>query len=930
MPTATDILHSLARQRGTGASNPLIFLRTLESRHGALISNLTLNDHLAQSWVRLTGAPFCQHQSLSLALLRRGEPFALVGGGVAARQTLYLLLHEMLASEAFARAMLLVPDEATAAIYCAEIDALNAAMGSPLSVLSPGVGTIARDAPAAHVLLVTPESLHHHVLRFHDRAWEQFWSHLSLLLLIDMDHYHGIGSAHLAALLMRCARLVPRPPLLAATLANVRDSETTLMNLFGQPWRLIPVDDTPRRALAQAIWRADDDRLSDVVKMASHYEREGYQVHITCDCMELPLLLALIGTHAQGITIGTVPQRSQIQLFVGYQESNTLLHQSFAGSFSETPHLVVLLLGNTPIERTLVRLNQETEHKEGRVSLFSAPLPAWLPPPTNAYISAQHLLCAASEHPLLAAEVDDWQAGDMVTRLEQRNLLVRLPGESDRWQPLLAADDPYKDVGFLSASGPPILVYNERGILIDMLDPSLFDRWCFTGAAMPPGRGGYRVVDRNEEKATLSLRPEREQRRTFPLRRCEMTMREERERRSLRERTIGWGRIVIDEEIYGYREVKPHTSPVDQAVAPSLANRWTAPAVWIDLPMRMKATGQLVGWSLAAALPLLVLCRNTDLVPAYDPGIGRLYLIDAQPGGNGLAAWVYHHLEELLPLAYDIALDCRSDPLLEPLARTDMDWLLSLLGGDVAIPPARRSSRPAFDEDSHLYLEEGRRSKPVASAVPSAPAAPSVPRAAPAPPPASTVPPHKDADPKPAPSPLPPPEQPRSAEDQRQEKPAPPEQKVSRGRRARGQPAAGAQREAPERTGQEKPTPTSEPPVRKPPVPTSEANTLPPDASAILAKLQHLQKQQRNNPASGTNSTPSPQTQQTGATFPVAPQFQAGDRVYCRPYGQGIVRASRVEQGQEIIRIEFPDYGELDINPSVSAVRRVEDEAHTT
>ena len=57
-------------------------------------------------------------------------------------------------------------------------------------------------------------------------------------------------------------------------------------------------------------------------------------------------------------------------------------------------------------------------------------------------------------------------------------------------------------------------------------------------------------------------------------------------------------------------------------------------------------------------------------------------------------AWVFANAEELLPLAYDVALACRNDPLLEPLSRVDMDWLLLLLGRAPAAPP-EPPSRPA-------------------------------------------------------------------------------------------------------------------------------------------------------------------------------------------------------------------------------------------
>jgi hypothetical protein len=67
-----------------------------------------------------------------------------------------------------------------------------------------------------------------------------------------------------------------------------------------------------------------------------------------------------------------------------------------------------------------------------------------------------------------------------------------------------------------------------------------------------------------------------------------------------------------------------------------------------------------------------------------------------------------------------------------------------------------------------------------------------------------------------------------------------------------------------------------------------------------------------------------PQRPPERETFPVQPHFQVGDDVFCRPYGKGVVRTSRIENGHELLEIEFPEYGRLEINPSVSLVRRME------
>ncbi len=235
--------------------------------------------------------------------------------------------------------------------------------------------------------------------------------------------------------------------------------------------------------------------------------------------------------------------------------------------------------------------------------------------------------------------------------------------------------------------------------MVGALDPTGFERWTFPNAALAPGVGGFRVLARDEETGSVTLRLESNGRRTYPLRRCEVTVRETRETRALiGGKQIVWGRVVVGEEIYGYREATPAGAPADVALKAPLTARWTAPACWFDLPAGVQVLGQFIGWSLAAALPLRALIDFTDVVPCYDHEKRRLYLVEAQPGGCGLAAWLYAHAEELLPLAYDVALACRNDPLLEPLSRADMDWLLALLGrrDDDAIALERpRATEPA-------------------------------------------------------------------------------------------------------------------------------------------------------------------------------------------------------------------------------------------
>jgi hypothetical protein len=95
----------------------------------------------------------------------------------------------------------------------------------------------------------------------------------------------------------------------------------------------------------------------------------------------------------------------------------------------------------------------------------------------------------------------------------------------------------------------------------------------------------------------------------------------------------------------------------------------------------------------------------------------------------------------------------------------------------------------------------------------------------------------------------------------------------------------------------------------------------PPDPAAILARLQSLRAQRETSAPPGSAAAAAPAQRHA----PARPRFRVGERVLCLPYGEGVVAASYLnEHQQEILSIEFAEHGRLDVNPSVSMVRRLE------
>ncbi|MBX0326198.1 hypothetical protein K2Z83_00635 [Oscillochloris sp. ZM17-4] len=556
MADIIEALNNLARQRGRGDASPLLALRALPTRAGARISHLPISQRLSQAWISLTGQPFRQHQSLSLSALRRGDPFALVGGGPAARQTLHMLAFELLRGDSQGTALLLAPDEDSAARHLGDLERLAAALAEPLRVAA-AQGDGLRAALSARIVVAAPAALHERMLRHHDRAWHGFWSRLQLILVADAHRYAGVSAGHLSSLLLRAQRLAPSdpPPFLGATLAEAQDAGEVLAQVAGRPWRMIAVDDLPRPAAHLALWRPGGDRAREAVALALGMQRAGASVYIVCLPLEVPLLRSLLGSDATQVGVGVGAQLAQVQILVGSACGAAALHEALAGGAA----LTILLLGDDPAERMIARL---CARDPAHLPLLDDPPPAWVAAPANAYVVAQHLICAASERPISAAEVDDWQAGSIVARLVAHQQLAPLPEAVPAWQPLPGGGDPYAGFDLHAAGSASPAILDDQGRALAALDPAAFDRWAFPGAALPPLRGGYRVIGRDDGELSLTIRAAGEGRRTFPLRHCTVRVRDCRERRDLRGREVAWGRVVVDEEIYGYREVSPGGAPL--------------------------------------------------------------------------------------------------------------------------------------------------------------------------------------------------------------------------------------------------------------------------------------------------------------------------------------------------------------------------------
>ena len=120
------------------------------------------------------------------------------------------------------------------------------------------------------------------------------------------------------------------------------------------------------------------------------------------------------------------------------------------------------------------------------------------------------------------------------------------------------------------------------------------------------------------------------------------------------------------------------------------------------------------------------------------------------------------------------------------------------------------------------------------------------------------------------------------------------------------------------------PAPVRPEPARPDPAPPPPRtdDDGPPDANALIERLRR-QRHQREAEQSANERARRPQ-QHANNDSPVEQRFAAGDNIFCLPYGDGVVRASRIEDGQELLTVTVPAYGDLTIDPAKSLVRKLD------
>jgi len=646
-----------------------------------------------------------RHQAEALDLARAGRNVLAVTPTASGKTLLFALpVLEAVLEERSCRALFVYPTKALAQDQVASLRRLAAATGG---LRPPRFDIYDGDTPETErrrirsdppqILVTNPDMLHHGILAHH-HAWKPFLEGLRWVVLDELHVYRGVFGTHVHHILFRLRRIAKglgadfRVLGASATVGNPAEFAELLAGepfsvvagsgapaaarhvVFLNPFGISPYTVAVRvvREIARAGFRTiaftKARRITELIhtwlleeapdlrpRVAAY--RAGY-LPSERRAIEARLfrgdLLAVLSTSALelGIDVGGL----DACVLVGYPGSMTSTWQRIGrAGRKDRDCLVVLIALPDALDQYLVA-HPEVFFSEG---YERAVLDRW-----NRIVAAQHLVCAASERPIEAAELERAgpRAAQLAAELEQQGRLHREEA-GDRWFSLRRR--PHRDVNPRSAGPPYAILEAGTGRLLGSVDGMRVFHECHPGAVYLHAGQSYLVRRLDPARREVEVEPRQVDYYTVVLGEKETRILERLEGSSLGTEPVGLGRLEVTvrireyqkKRLFGGEPISVHPLEVPPLVFETVGFWIALPA---DLAPAMAAEGldlmggiHAVEHGMIGLFPLLAISDPGDvggISYPYHPQVGSpaLFLYDGVPGGAGLAEQGYRDLEKLL------------------------------------------------------------------------------------------------------------------------------------------------------------------------------------------------------------------------------------------------------------------------------------------
>jgi DEAD/DEAH box helicase domain-containing protein len=584
-----------------------------------------------------------------------------------------------------------------------------------------------RDWARAHArwIFTNPDMLHRGILPSHAR-WASFFRRLRFVVVDECHGYRGVFGSHVALLLRRLRRVATKygaDPVFVLASATVSDPATSASRLAGVPCVAVTDDASPQGARTVALWEppllpelsgengapvrrsagAETSRImTDLVvegarTLAFVRSRRGAELTALSARHALaevdPSLPARVAAYragflpeerralekrlANGSLLG-VASTNALELGVDIAGLDAVVVAGYPGTLASfwqqagragrkgDSALVVFVAQDNPLDTYLV-------HNPS--AMLDKPVEATVIDPSNPYVLAPQLACAAQELPLTEACLAAFggaAARRVLDDLTADGVLRRRP-TGWFWT---SRDRPQASVDIRGSGGEQVAVVEaDSARMLGTVDPGAAFTTVHPGAVYLHQGTSYVVDELDLSTGLAMVHREDPEWSTSPREQVDISVLSVEEQAGFPAGvTVNLGEVAVTSHVVAYLRKLPSGQVLDQVPLDLPEQTLNTRAVWYTVPETLLAQAELTKHEVPGALhaaehaaigllPLFATCDRWDIGGVStavhpDTGEATVFVHDGHPGGAGFADRAHAALVPWLTATRDAIAAC--------------------------------------------------------------------------------------------------------------------------------------------------------------------------------------------------------------------------------------------------------------------------------
>ncbi len=672
------------------------------------------------------------HQVQAIDLVRAGQHIVVATGTASGKTLCYNIpVLESILLNYRTRALYLFPTKALANDQLRGLSTLL----RPL-MHRPRIGVYDGDTPdnvrvrlrqEGSIILSNPDMLHLGVMSHHE-LWANFLRKLRFVIVDEAHTYRGVFGSHVAVVFRRLNRLCeyygsqPQYIACSATISNPGEHVT---RLTGREASVVDRDGAPKAGRIFVLWNppyidqvrsarrsayaeasalfADMARFGirnitftkarvtaelilkyarsalkrtdpTLLERVASY-RAGYLAHHRREMEEALTQGRLIGvTSTNALELGVDVGGLDATVSVGFPGSIASLWQQVgrSGRRANARHhhesLAIMVGLDNPLDQHFMH------HPE---DLLDRPSEHALIDPGNLYVLQQHLVCAATERPLIPQDEQHFGNGFVQAMIELENKKVLVyQAETDQWT-YRGPNYPARQVNIRSMAQKPVTLIDESeaGRRLEVMDVSMAPARVHPGAIYIHRGESYRVRTLDLNAGVAKLLPAEVDYYTQAREINDVKIVEALQQQVHKRAVVYWGTVRVTQHVVAYRRVRHFTENRGKETPLDLPpNSFQTRAVWWSLLREWQRAVGRRGWNFSGGLraiehamsemlPLFAMCDRFDIgghttLSHPETGLSHIFIYDTHPGGVGISEQGFLLITDLWRATLSAIQDC--------------------------------------------------------------------------------------------------------------------------------------------------------------------------------------------------------------------------------------------------------------------------------